>query len=179
MFDHEEAQGRRFGPPRGPWREGTFPPNWSPPNWSDRPRVRRGSTRSALLVALLDGPAHGYELIRRLEERSAGRWRPSPGSVYPTLQMLEDADLVSSTEEDGKRIFVLTEKGAAHAEEARAQQGAPWSASTGPDLRAALAEVAVAARQVAMVGGQRELEAAGELLAATRRSLYRLLADDQ
>lgn len=57
--------------------------------------MRRGDVRIALLVALLDGPAHGYELIQRLEAKTEGRWKPSPGSVYPQLQMLADEDLLS------------------------------------------------------------------------------------
>ena len=59
-------------------------------------RMRRGDIRTALLLALKDGRAHGYELIGRLEEKIGGTWRPSPGSVYPTLQLFEDEGLVRS-----------------------------------------------------------------------------------
>src|SRR3954452_16191357 len=90
-------------------------------------RLRRGDMKSALLIALEDGPGHGYEVIQRLEERTGGTWRPSPGSVYPTFQMLEDEGLVRSREEDGKRIYELTDEGreAAH-ERAQRPGGLPW-----------------------------------------------------
>src|ERR1700735_4256535 len=98
----------------GPWAE------WSDPRaggrgWGDRRRMRRGDVRGEVLSALVDGPAHGYEVIRRLEERSGGRWRPSPGSIYPTLQMLEDAGLVRASEQDGRRTYTLTDDGRSEA----------------------------------------------------------------
>jgi len=73
--------------------------------------MRRGDIRTAVLLALKDGPAHGYEVMRRLEERSGGIWRPSPGSVYPTLQMLEDEGLVTAEPHEGTRTYELTEIG--------------------------------------------------------------------
>ena len=73
----------------------------------------RGAIRTAILVALRDEPGNGYEVMRRLEESSGGLWRPSPGSVYPHLQMLEDEGLVQSSEVDGSRTFTLTEAGRA------------------------------------------------------------------
>src|SRR3954471_22480834 len=74
------------------------------PRHGRRDGRRRGDIRTALLVALTDAPAHGYELIQRIEDKSEGAWRPSAGSVYPTLQLLEDEGLVTSTESDGKRV---------------------------------------------------------------------------
>jgi DNA-binding PadR family transcriptional regulator len=73
--------------------------------------MRRGDTRFALLSALVDGPGHGYELIQRLEDRTGGRWKPSPGSVYPTLQLLEETGLVRSEQRDDKRVYEITEAG--------------------------------------------------------------------
>ena len=84
--------------------------------------MRRGDVRTAMLVALRDEPAHGYEVMRRLEEISGGLWRPSPGSVYPHLQMLEDEGLVRSSEVNGSRTYSLTDAGRAEAEEATL----PW-----------------------------------------------------
>src|ERR1700691_5885377 len=90
-------------------------------------RMRRGDIRTALLVALGDGPAHGYELISRLEQKSGGTWRPSPGSVYPTLQLFEDEGLVHSEERDGKRVYELTDAGRAEAADRVARFGnTPW-----------------------------------------------------
>src|SRR6266480_2634349 len=72
------------------------------------PRVGRGDVRAAILVLLAEGPKHGYQVMQELTERSGGMWRPSPGSIYPTLQLLEDEGLVRSAESDGRRVFELT-----------------------------------------------------------------------
>src|SRR5256885_5126748 len=84
-----------FGPPRGPRR------------------ARRGDVRTAILALLDEKPAHGYDLIKELDERSGGMWQPSPGSVYPTLQLLEDQGLLTSEEVDGKRVYSITDQGPA------------------------------------------------------------------
>jgi DNA-binding PadR family transcriptional regulator len=80
-----------------------------------RPTVRRGDVRTAILAVLKDEPMHGYQVIRVLEERSGGHWRPSAGSIYPTLQQLEDEGLVRSEEVDGRRTYRLTDEGHAEA----------------------------------------------------------------
>ena len=90
---------------------------------------RRGDIRAGVLLVLADRPMHGYEVMTELAERSGGVWRPSPGSVYPTLQQLEDEDLVRSEEVEHKRIFRLTEAGTAEAEQVAARR-APWSTVT-------------------------------------------------
>src|SRR6478735_579446 len=98
----------------------------SPEGWGG-PRMRRGQIRIALLAALAEEPGHGYDVMQKLEDKSGGAWRPSPGSVYPTLQLLEDEGLVRSTERDGKRVFEITDTGRAEAA-ARIEEagGAPW-----------------------------------------------------
>src|SRR5262245_53094487 len=104
MNHMDERQGR------GPHGRGRRHEHHGGPPWARRGgRMRRGDIRTSLLAILEEGPGHGYELIQRLEEKSDGAWRPSPGSVYPTLQMLEDEGLVRSVERDGRRIFGLTE----------------------------------------------------------------------
>ena len=70
---------------------------------------------------------HGYEMIKEIEERTQGAWTPSAGSIYPTLQMLEDEGLIRGEESDGKRRFTLTEAGAAEQEE-KAGEETPWDA---------------------------------------------------
>src|SRR6516165_259709 len=80
-------------------------------------RVPKGNVRGLLLASLMAGPAHGYELMRRLEEQAGGRWRPSPGSVYPLLQLLEDEGLIRGTDQDGRRVYELTETGRAQADQ--------------------------------------------------------------
>jgi DNA-binding PadR family transcriptional regulator len=143
--------------------------------------MRRGDIRQALLRALVDGPAHGYEVIRRLEDRSGGLWRPSPGSVYPTLQLLEEQGLLTSREDGGKRVYELTEDGRAEVE-AQAAGGQPWEDSdpaSGPFvLRRAVAQLHLAAKQVAMVGDENRVERATAILKEARQKLYQLLAED-
>jgi DNA-binding PadR family transcriptional regulator len=79
--------------------------------------VARGGIRFAILGMLKDKPRHGYDLIREMEERSGGLYSPSPGAIYPTLQALEDEDLVTSTTEEGKKVYALSEAGSAYLEE--------------------------------------------------------------
>jgi DNA-binding PadR family transcriptional regulator len=142
--------------------------------------MRRGDVRFALLEALIDGPAHGYELINRLEQRSGGMWRPSAGSVYPTLQLLGEQGLLTGRDEEGKRVFELTAEGRSEAETARERR--PWSAS-GPseehrNLRATVGQLGLAARQVAQVGDDAQITAATDVLVEARQKLYRILAGD-
>jgi DNA-binding PadR family transcriptional regulator len=139
--------------------------------------MRRGDIRIFLLVALLDGPAHGYELMSRLEARSNGAWRPSPGSVYPTLQLLEEQGLIRGLEDNGKRVFELSDAGRVEAEAARAQEPAAPAGGDQPSLRAAVEQLAMAARQVAVAGSPAQVEAAAGIVKDARQQLYRLLAE--
>jgi DNA-binding PadR family transcriptional regulator len=144
--------------------------------------MRRGDVRSALLIALLDGPGHGYELIQALEAKTEGRWRPSPGSVYPTLQMLTDEGLVTAADQDGKRTFEITDAGRAQAEERIASQGVPWDAMDRGrveqgGLRTAMRDLHLAAKQVGVTGSTETVERATEIVTNARKELYRLLAD--
>jgi DNA-binding PadR family transcriptional regulator len=142
--------------------------------------MRRGDVRAAILAVLADHPMHGYQVMQELAERSGGAWAPSAGSVYPTLQQLEDEGLVRSEEQDGRRVFTLTDEGRVHASRAR-DAGAPWPAGRGreaPDLRGLALQVARATMQVNQAGTPKAIEEARRILAATRRDLYRLLADD-
>src|SRR6201989_406520 len=90
-------------------------------------RARRGDVRAAVLALLADRPMHGYEMIKEIEERSEGAWTPSAGSIYPTLQMLEDEGLIRGEDSDGKRRFTLTDTGRAEQDE-KAEEVAPWDA---------------------------------------------------
>ena len=90
-----------------------------------RHRVRRGDVRSAILALLDDRPMHGYEMITELEERTGGRWRPSAGSIYPTLQLLEDEGLVTAEEVEGRKVYSLTEAGQKAVPE-RTEGQRPW-----------------------------------------------------
>jgi DNA-binding PadR family transcriptional regulator len=141
--------------------------------------VRRGEVRLLILGALALRPMHGYEVIQELEEQSGGRWRPSAGSVYPTLQLLADEGLVTSDEVDGRRTYTLTDEGRAAA--AAAPPRSDWSTETGrgPDLRRPALELARAALQVAAVGTPHARREADRILTDARRQLYRLLAEDE
>jgi DNA-binding PadR family transcriptional regulator len=145
-------------------------------------RMRRGDVRTALLIALLDGPGHGYELIQALESKTGGRWRPSPGSVYPSLQLLADEGLVTAHDRDGKRIFELTDEGRASATERVETDGYPWDAmdrgrGDQGGLRADVRDVHHAARVVGLTGTPEIIERARAILTQTRKDLYQLLAD--
>jgi DNA-binding PadR family transcriptional regulator len=137
--------------------------------------------RPALLALLAEGPKHGYQLIQELAERTDGRWRASPGSVYPTLQQLEDEGLVRAEEMDGKRVFHLTDAGR---ELVDARTGPPpWEQLDDADdaagtLMDGVKHVAVAATQVASAGTEAQQTEAARVLADTRRALYRILAED-
>jgi DNA-binding PadR family transcriptional regulator len=165
------------------WKGGPFGgPGWGP-HRRGRGRARRGDVRLALLRLLAEEPRNGYQLMQAIEERSGGLWRPSPGSVYPTLAQLEDEGLIKSTEADGARRFEITDAGREHLE-SRAEEPAPW-APTAEEADNPLTELAPlviaigkATFQVATVGDQAQRQRAQELLADTRRALYRILADD-
>lgn len=165
--------------PHGPGRRGPFDARAGMGGFGGpggRRRMRRGAIRLAVLWALADGPGHGYEVMRRMEERSGGAWRPSPGSVYPTLQMLEDEGLVRSREEDGTRVYELTDTG-------RAEGATPSWGPPGTDpaqlraLHEAVVDTRAAVRQIVTAGRPHQVEKATDVLQEARRSLYQLLAE--
>ena len=146
--------------------------------------MRRGDIRTALLVALADAPGHGYELIQRLADKTGGAWQPSPGSVYPTLQFLEDEGLVGSTERDGKRVYELTEAGRAEATRRVEQAGGePWAGPGRPwdgggQLRSSMAQLHLAFKQVMLAGRPEQVDQAVAILNDARKRLYQLLSED-
>jgi DNA-binding PadR family transcriptional regulator len=140
-------------------------------------RMRRGDTRNLLLAALLSGPAHGYELMRRLEEKSDGRWRPSPGSVYPSLQLLEEQALIGSSEAGGRKVYELTPEGRQQAD-GELLHGLARGNEAGGALRDALGQLHLATRQVVVAGGPADAEQALKILHDARRALYQLLAKE-
>src|ERR1700686_3753926 len=121
---HSRHATRRFdGPSFGPGRGAPFGRGGGsfgrggryggPPGGGRR---RRGEVRTALLLLLAEEPRNGYQLMQAIEERSGGRWRPSPGSIYPTLAQLEDEGLIRATEREGAKVFEITEDGRRRAE---------------------------------------------------------------
>src|SRR3954470_18688844 len=156
MQEHQHrggGRGRRGG--RGGGREG---------HWGG-PRMRRGDIRTAILAVLTEGPGHGYDVMQNLEDKTGGAWRPSPGSVYPTLQLLEDEGLVRSTERDGKRVFEITDAGRIESTSRLEEAGGPpWEgASQGArrrDVMQAIRQLHVAFRQIAEVGNTEQVDQA-------------------
>jgi DNA-binding PadR family transcriptional regulator len=180
----------RGGPPfGGPTWGGGGPfggPAWvgGGPFGGGRGRRRRGDVRTALLILLAEEPRNGYQLMQTIEERSGGRWRPSPGSVYPTLAQLEDEGLIRGIERDGTKLFELTDQGREHVEQ-HGSGRAPWEeedeGSDGgslPEIASLIIQIGKAAWQVAQVGDERQVEKARQTLAETRRALYGILAED-
>jgi DNA-binding PadR family transcriptional regulator len=154
-------------------------------------RVGRGDVRAAILSLLAEQPMHGYQIIQQIEERSGGSWRPSPGSVYPTLQLLTDEGMIEVEESAGRKTYSLTEAGreeAAGADrpwaadsdagEGRAQGGFPGGSHGGSHgaLPKAGAHLAQAAMQVQRTGTPEQITEAVEVLDDARRKLYAILA---
>jgi len=147
------------------------------------PRVKRGDVRAAALALLAEEPRNGYQIIQEIGERSGDVWRPSPGSVYPALQQLEDEALIEAeTPEGGRRRYALTSEGRAYVEAHPEEVRAPWDVvarSVGDDaieLRDLFGQVAMAAIQVVRVGNEGQVAQAHKILTDARRSLYKILA---
>jgi DNA-binding PadR family transcriptional regulator len=148
-----------------------------------RGRARRGDVRTAVLLLLAEEPRNGYAIMQELEERSGGAWRPSAGSIYPALQLLEDEGLIRSEEVDGRRLLRLTDAGRRLVEQRPQGQPAPWdelAGDVGDDARAIMKvakEVMIAAAQVMQTGSESQRAQARRLLVGLRRDLYRILAE--
>jgi len=127
---------------------------------------------------------HGYEMIKELEERTDGAWTPSPGSIYPTLQLLEDEGLIRGEESGGKRRFLLTEEGAAEQAEKAGEQ-TPWDAvraDAAPEqmqLAESMKKLHHAIRQAFVAGDAGQQKRIRELLDETRRKLYAILSEEE
>jgi len=144
-------------------------------------RASKGEVRTAVLALLAERPMHGYQIIREIEERSGGSWKPSAGSVYPTLQLLADEGTISAEESNGRKIYSLTEAGR---EEVAQDHGAtPWDspgshAGGFAALPKAGVELAQAAAQVGRTGSPEQVQQAVAVLDDARRRIYAILAQD-
>jgi DNA-binding PadR family transcriptional regulator len=176
--------GPRFGPGFGPGgpRGGPFPGGRGFPGGRRR-RTSRGDIRTAVLALLAEQPRHGYEIIQEIAERSGGQWRPSPGSVYPTISQLEDEGLAVVEKSDGRRVVSLTEAGTAYVTEHRSELDAVWEAlgrdadSEAGELWEQLGQLHAAAHQVLGAGTPEQVTAATAALTEARKTIYRLLAE--
>jgi DNA-binding PadR family transcriptional regulator len=147
------------------------------------PRAARGDVRAAILALLAERPMHGYEMIKEIEERTGGVWSPSAGSIYPTLQMLEDQGLVRGAESEGRRSFELTDAGR---EENEGRSGEPpWeevSAGAGNEMRRlgeAIKRLHYTYPQVFRAADDEQRGRVVELLDETRRRIYAILSESE
>ena len=143
-----------------------------------RHRARRGAVQASILTLLAERPMNGYELITELETRSEGRWRPSPGAIYPALAKMEERGAITSTEVGGKLQFQLTDRGrtmlAYYVEEQGEGAAPPWGAAPaegGGDLRGQLFELVGQARRLRRVGTAEQIRRAGEIIAEATAKL--------
>ncbi|MGN6751843.1 MAG: PadR family transcriptional regulator [Intrasporangium sp.] len=182
--------GHRHGPP--PWIRDIIRsfggPDLAPPR---RAKVRRGDVRSAVLAVLAEESMNGYQIIQQIGERTGGAWKPSPGSVYPTIQQLEDEGLIIGFESGGRRILRLTDEGRQYVEEHDDELGETWepfqaghgrserSHGVGGDFERVIGQVIGAVWQVMVSGTEQQRAEAADILADTRRRLYGLLADEE
>src|SRR5919107_2179584 len=152
-----------------------------------RKRFQHGEVRAAVLILLDEEPMHGYQLIQEIEERSGGVWQPSPGSVYPVLQQLEDEGLVRIEQTQGRKVANLTEAGRTYVEDNLAKLEAAWNALTNDvdervleirNLFTLFKQIATAGKQVAQHGSERQLAEGRKVLTDPRRRLYLILAED-
>ena len=155
-------------------------------------RVSRGDVRIAVIALLAERPMHGYQIIREIEDRSGGSWKPSAGSVYPTLQLLADEGLIVASEDNGRKTYSLTEAGREIADEEA--DSAPWGADASADrssggsgggaeqgfgaLPKAGVEFAQAAAQVHRSGSPEQIQQAITVVDEARKRLYAILAQD-
>lgn len=189
--DRRRHHGRRgrFGPGFGPGFGGFgdmggfgFPFGHRPRRGS---RASRGDIRLAVLALLSEQAMHGYQLMREISARSEGLWRPSPGAIYPALSQLEDEGLIEPESGGSKRVFRLTADGVRYVEEHRGEIDAVWD-SVDSDMSEDWFELANTGRQimqaffqVVSAGNRRQIAEATELMAETRRRLYRILAEEE
>jgi DNA-binding PadR family transcriptional regulator len=174
--------GRGRGGPRGYGRHGRHGYAGRGRHGGRRPR---GDVRAAILVLLDEEPRNGYGIMQEIEERSAGAWRPSPGSVYPVLQQLEDEGLVRADESGERKLMALTDAGREYVAERRETLGTPWeTAAAGVsedmiELRGLIWQLGAAVHEVMGSGSEEQHAKAKEVLADARRALYRILAGDE
>ncbi len=140
-------------------------------------RARRGNLAPTILRLLLEKPMHGYEIISTLEEKTHGMWRPSAGAIYPTLQLLEEQELVASKEQSGKRVYSLTESGRKQANEQTDEPA--WNDERIAKLRSAakrrvVLETIGLMRNITLTGTDEDITAAEQILGSANEKLKKL-----
>lgn len=145
------------------------------------PRMGRRDIRVAILTLLAEEPMHGYQIIQEIEKRSEGAWEPTPGSVYPTLQLLADEGLIGAQETEGKKTYSLTKDGN---DEAKTSGPAPWETTAARNVARAMvlpkaaAKLAQAVGPIASGGTSEQVHEAVAVIDEARRKIYAILAQD-
>lgn len=151
-------------------------------HWGNEHRARRGDVKFIVLGALAERSMHGYDIIQSLEQRHEGRYRPSPGSIYPTLQMLEDGGFVTSEQVEGKRVYTITEAGkkllAERGEDADdlsdGGSGMDWSG-----MRDSALKFIGAVKQGVTHEDPQVREQVKQIVDEARRKIYKILAEEK
>jgi DNA-binding PadR family transcriptional regulator len=178
------GRGGRAGPP--PWVTGLF--GLAQGEQQRAPRARRGDVRAAILDVLQGEPLNGYQVISAISERTGGAWKPSPGSVYPTISQLEDEGLVESDDERGRRTLRLTDAGREYVAANADELAGVWEPFAEPEperseggdfsaLKPEIGQVMNAVWQIITTGTDQQRRDAIAVLVETRRKLYGLLAE--
>ncbi len=182
------ARSRRAQHPFANWGMLGGPPPFLPP-WAGAGRgwrgmkARRGDVRAAILAVLAEQPMNGYQIIQEIAERSGGAWKPSPGSIYPTLQQLEDEGLVRAETDAGRRTFTLTDEGRAYVADHADEVAAPWQGlgETVDDedgFKPLIGQVGAAIWQIVSVGSAEQQAQGRAALIEFRNRLYSILSSD-
>ena len=168
----------RGGERQDPWGRGRGP--WGPRRGRRR---ERGDVLHAILLLLAEQPRHGYEIITEIADRSDGQWQPSPGSIYPVLKRLAHDGLVAASNEEGKRVFTLTDAGRELVAAQGSGWGEPWANASSDESEAAEVlwnegrQLGGAVQQVGQLNDPAQIAATAQILAEARKQIYRLLAD--
>jgi DNA-binding PadR family transcriptional regulator len=150
-------------------------------HWSEEHRTPRGDMKYILLELLAEQPRHGYELIKELEARYGGFWKPSPGSVYPTLQLLEEGGYLSSEQIEGKKVYTITESGRqllAEIGDRRPGMERGQKPQQLIELKEAMTDLGAAVMQVARSGNSDKVSRVREILSRVKREIYTILSED-
>ncbi|WP_308466589.1 PadR family transcriptional regulator [Rathayibacter soli] len=192
-FNHDPSEGHRgrgygmgaggfagFGPGFAGFGPGGFGPRGFGPRGGRR--ANRGDIRSAILSLLAEGPSNGYGLIKAIAEKTGGSWRPSPGSVYPTLQQLVDEELIVANGDSKRTEYELSDAGREYVEENSDELARAWQANPGPSAADAafiesVGKLMGVVHQMRHSATDAQRAAAIEKLDEARRALYLILAD--
>ena len=150
--------------------------------WGMARRAKRGDVKYIILAALAEKPMHGYDIIQTLEQRHEGWYRPSPGSIYPTLQMLDDGGFVTSEQVDGKKVYTITAAGKKLLAERSDDSDDSGDADSGMDwseMRDSAFKFIAAVRQGVTHEDPQVREQVRRIVDEARKKIYKILAEEK